>query len=136
MGPFETKHEASRLPAVQAIYAAFRADPGVGRMAPHSLRMLDEACAAARVDLGAFDRRVLAWLSEWEPETAAVVAGLIARAYDAGRAAAEARGTTTVAAFDRVAAVLAAFDWEHDDRQLALEAIERIVLAGDDGGPR
>jgi hypothetical protein len=31
-----------------------------------------------------------------------------------------------------VRAVLAAFDWEHDDRQLALEAIERIVT-GDDG---
>ena len=28
---------------------------------------------------------------------------------------------------DRVRVVLAKFDWEHDDRQLALEAIERIV---------
>ena len=36
----------------------------------------------------------------------------------------------TVAAFDEVAHILAAFDWEHDDRQLALEAIERIVLTG------
>lgn len=34
-----------------------------------------------------------------------------------------------------VRAVLAAFDWEHDDRQYALEAIERIVLAGDEPGP-
>ena len=32
---------------------------------------------------------------------------------------------------DRIRALLARFDWEHDDRQLALEAIERIV----DGGP-
>jgi hypothetical protein len=29
-----------------------------------------------------------------------------------------------------VRAVLAGFDWEHDDRQLALEAIERIVEGG------
>jgi len=41
-----------------------------------------------------------------------------------------------LAAFDEVARILAAFDWEHDDRQLALEAIERAVLTGqgqDDG---
>jgi hypothetical protein len=29
-----------------------------------------------------------------------------------------------------VRAVLAAFDWEHDDRQYALEEIERIVTGG------
>jgi hypothetical protein len=32
---------------------------------------------------------------------------------------------------DAIRGVLAAFDWEHDDRQLALEAIDRIA----DGGP-
>ena len=31
---------------------------------------------------------------------------------------------------DRIRVVLAKFDWEHDDRQLALEAIERIVEDG------
>ena len=31
---------------------------------------------------------------------------------------------------DRIRVVLAKFDWEHDDRQLALEAIERIVEGG------
>lgn len=128
-GPFETEQQARELPAVQDIYAAFRADPGVGRMAPHARRMLDEACAAARIDLGAFDRRVLAWLSEWEPETAAVVAGLVSRANTA--AAAPAPEVRMVA---EVRAVLAAFGWEHDDRQLALEAIERIVLAGNEPG--
>jgi hypothetical protein len=40
------------------------------------------------------------------------------------------RHRATLAAFDEVARILAAFDWEHDDRQLALEAIERIVLTG------
>ncbi|MGO9080381.1 MAG: hypothetical protein ACLQDY_15285 [Streptosporangiaceae bacterium] len=30
-----------------------------------------------------------------------------------------------------VRAVLAAFDWEHDDRQYALEKIERIVTRDD-----
>ena len=31
---------------------------------------------------------------------------------------------------DRVRVVLAKFDWEHDDRQYALESIERIVEGG------
>lgn len=31
---------------------------------------------------------------------------------------------------DRIRVVLAKFDWEHDDRQLALEAIERIADGG------
>ena len=31
---------------------------------------------------------------------------------------------------DRIRVVLAKFDWDHDDRQLALEAIERIVDGG------
>ena len=31
---------------------------------------------------------------------------------------------------DRIRVVLAKFDWENDDRQLALEAIERIVDGG------
>jgi hypothetical protein len=40
------------------------------------------------------------------------------------------RHRATLAAFDEVARILAPFDWEHDDRQLALETIERIVLTG------
>ena len=66
-GPFETEQQARDIPAVQAVYEAFRADPGVGKMTPHNLAMLEQACAAAGVDLGAFDRRVLVWLSGWEP---------------------------------------------------------------------
>ena len=85
-GPFETQREALDLPAVQAIYEAFRADPGAGRMAPGVQRMLEEACAAAGVGLGAYDRRVLAWLAGWEPQVCAVIAGLISRAHDAGAA--------------------------------------------------
>lgn len=39
-----------------------------------------EACAAAGVHLGAYDRRVLAWLAGWEPQTVAAIAGIILRA--------------------------------------------------------
>lgn len=86
-GPFETENQAGATPAVRAVYAAFDANPGVGRMAPHNLAMLTSACEAAGVGLGAYDRRQLGWLASWDPTTCAVVAGLIRRAYLAGLAA-------------------------------------------------
>jgi hypothetical protein len=78
--PLDTEQQARELPAVRAVYDAFDADPGVGRMAPRNAAMLEEACSAAGVELGAYDRRILAWLAGWEPSTCAVVAGLITRA--------------------------------------------------------
>ena len=84
-GPLETERQARELPAVRAVYAAFRADPGVGKMTPHNLAMLEGACEAAGVGLGAYDRRILAWLAGFEPQACAVVAGLITRA-NGGRA--------------------------------------------------
>lgn len=135
-GPFETEQQARELPAVRAVYEAFRADPGVGKMTPHNRRMLGRACEAAGVATGRYDDRIIEWLAGWEPQMCAVVAGLVTRAHEAGRAAAAedtrrlGESRATVAAFDEVARILAAFDWEHDDRQRALEAIERVVLTG------
>jgi hypothetical protein len=58
-----------------------------------------------------------------------VVAGLISRARQADSpASADQRAEATRLA--EVRAVLAEFDWEFVDRQLALERIERIVTAG------
>ena len=131
LGPFETEREVRELPAVRAVYAAFDRDPGAGKMAPHSYLMLVKACEAAGIDLGgasSYDRRTLAWLAGWEPTTCAVIAGLITRAYEAGRAAA-AEDTRHL---DAIRGLLARFDWEHDDRQLALEAIERIADGDED----
>ena len=123
-GPFETQREALDLPAVQAIYEAFRADPGVGRMAPHSLRMLEEACAAAGVGLGAYDRRVLAWLAGWEPQVCAVVAGLITRAHDAGLAR-----TGASAHADRLAQLADSIDERLDDGNADRQYIAEDVAA-------
>ena len=86
MGPFRTEREARETAAVQAVYEASRANPGVGRMAPHTSLMILDSCRAARVDLGAYDMRIVSWLGQWEPETVAVIAGLIERAYRDGRA--------------------------------------------------
>jgi hypothetical protein len=86
-GPFETERQARETPAVRAVHAAFDISPGAGRMAPHNRNMLDAACTAAGVDVGAFDDRILGWLATWEPTTCAVIAGLITRARAAGEAA-------------------------------------------------
>jgi hypothetical protein len=83
-GPFQTEREASETEAVRAVYAAFDADPGPGKMAPHNLAMLTAACEAAGIELGAFDAGTLRWLSGGEPATCAVIAGLIMRAWDDG----------------------------------------------------
>ncbi len=45
------------------------------------------ACDAAGVDLGTYDRRILAWLADPEPQVVQVLIGLITRANAAGRAA-------------------------------------------------
>lgn len=47
-------------------------------------RHLEEACAAAGVELGAYDHRILLWLASWEPHVVAVVASLITRAHASG----------------------------------------------------
>ena len=85
-GPFETEAQARETAVVQEIHRAFRADPGMGKMAPLTAAVLVNACTMSGVSLGAFDHRVLTWLSSWEPETVCAIAGMITRAHDAGRA--------------------------------------------------
>jgi hypothetical protein len=83
--PVETEADARALLAVRAVYAAFDADHGVGKMTLHNHRMLCEALTAARVELGAYDHRIMLWLAGWEPQTVAVVASWVQRAsQDAG----------------------------------------------------
>jgi hypothetical protein len=82
-GPFETEREARNTTAVQTIYDAFYVSPGVGRMAPHSHNILSKAWTAAGLEVGTYDDRILVWLSQWEPTTCMVIAGLITRASEA-----------------------------------------------------
>jgi hypothetical protein len=93
-GPFETEQEARESPAARHARAetniAVDARPAVTRTAgaaaaqravdAPNLAMLTDACEAAGVGLGAYDRRILAWLAGWEPATCAVLAGIIRRA--------------------------------------------------------
>jgi hypothetical protein len=89
-GPFQTEREALDLPAVRAIYDAMRASHRRGVMREPSRQLLGEACAAAGVEVGAYDDRILVWLAGFRPQECAVIAGLITRAHEAGRAREEA----------------------------------------------
>lgn len=79
-GPYETADDA--VAEVRDIYAA-HAKRGV--MRARALDLLLRACADSGVEVGAYDLRVLHWLAAQPPESAQVVAALIARAADAAR---------------------------------------------------
>jgi hypothetical protein len=88
-GPLETEADARNLPAVRAVHET----PGHGdtwKAERHrrNAAIIPAALAAAGVQAGAFDRQVIAWLANWEPEKPGVIAALIERAYESGRAAA------------------------------------------------
>jgi hypothetical protein len=74
-GPYETERQAAA--SVRHIYDS---PPGTGAWGDGCHRLLEGACAAAGVQLGAYDHRILVWLTGWEPATCAVIAGLITRA--------------------------------------------------------
>ena len=113
-GPYETEREVTQTAQVQAVYAAFDAAPGAGRMRPPNLAMLMDACAEAGVAVGAYDSRILGWLAQWEPQTCAVACGLISRAHQA--------------AVDSVREHLASLA-DHIDRRLADEHADRQEIA-------
>lgn len=85
MGPYETERQALAEPLAQEIHALHASgrvrsgDPDRLVSGTH-MRHLEAACAAAGVELGAFDRRVLAWLARGEASTVQVIIGLISRA--------------------------------------------------------
>jgi hypothetical protein len=75
IGPYETEREA-RSAVIDRESDSCR--PGAPAERNHKL--MCEASAAAGIELGAYDHRILTWLAGWEPQTCAVIAGLIARA--------------------------------------------------------
>ena len=78
-GPYETE--------LEAIKAARIWETQGQTMLSASLTMLIEACSAAGLKPGAYDALSLEWLAGHDqPQRCAVVAGLIRRAYEAGKA--------------------------------------------------
>ncbi|WP_067484388.1 hypothetical protein [Actinomadura hibisca] len=74
-GPYQ--HQDDAFTEVRDIYAGW-SKRGVLRARTYDL--LRRACADHGVELGDYDRHVLRWLARQPPETAQVVAGLVARA--------------------------------------------------------
>jgi hypothetical protein len=75
-GPYDTQRQAA-----DAARHIIDSPPGTGAWTDGCHRLLEDACRAAGVQLGAYDHQVVLWLAGWEPWTVAVVAGLITRAH-------------------------------------------------------
>jgi len=83
-GPYATERQASA--EIRRAYDALPRPPAAGSVTRLNAEALANACANAGVELGAYDRLILAWLANWEPATTGVLAGLISRAYASGQA--------------------------------------------------
>lgn len=77
VGPYENDRQAAAT--VSEAYAAGPLAPR-GTLAQFNRDRLTAACEASGVELGAHDLRIVNWLAGWEPETVAVVVGLVLRA--------------------------------------------------------
>lgn len=75
-GPYEDERQAAAT--VREVYDRARLGER-GTMGQFNRDRLTAACAAAGVRLGAYDERIIAWLAGWEPETVAVLVGLVLR---------------------------------------------------------
>jgi hypothetical protein len=81
-GPYEDERQTSA--AARHITSL---PPGTGAWGTASHRLLCEALSDAGVELGAFDHSIVQWICGYEPSTVAVLASLITRAHQAGKAA-------------------------------------------------
>ncbi|MGO9161399.1 MAG: hypothetical protein ACLP7J_11885 [Streptosporangiaceae bacterium] len=77
-GPYETEREAHHA----SLWETRGRDAGLDMLG--AANMADLAAALSGVELGAYDKRIIAWLAGYEPATVAVVCGLIERARQAG----------------------------------------------------
>jgi hypothetical protein len=86
-GPFDTEDQALATEAAATIRAPFTRNPlaGYGTSVPEALKVLTDECAAAGVELGAHDLSELQDIAWREPAGVVSVAGIIRRAWEAGR---------------------------------------------------
>lgn len=80
VGPYETEGQAAEV-----CRDAYGHPHTPGHMGMANRARLAAACEAAGVELGAYDMRILDWVTRWEPEVCAVIAGVILRAGKAAR---------------------------------------------------
>jgi hypothetical protein len=77
-GPYETEREA--LDDVRDIYEEARMSTERGTLQRLSTQRLTDACKAAGVELGEYDRHTVRWLVGFEPQQAQVIVGIVRRA--------------------------------------------------------
>lgn len=81
IGPFGDAREARA-----AAHTIIPPGPDLSVLEEEQCRaLLERACAAAGVELGVWDARVLRWMAGYEDSLCAAVAGMIGRAYEAGQ---------------------------------------------------
>jgi hypothetical protein len=83
IGPFTTETEARK--AAHQIERPFTGSPILSK--EQNSTLLLDVCQDLGVELGHYDVSVIGWLSGWTDANCAVVAGLIQRAFEAGRIA-------------------------------------------------
>jgi hypothetical protein len=74
-GPYETEREALR--------ASLWEQQG-RKLDQRAMNLADLAAECSGIRLGAYDKRIIEWLANYEPSTVAVICGLISRARQAG----------------------------------------------------
>ena len=136
-GPYESWRDADR----SSLHAG---DGRTSGMTISSANLAQLTAAVSGIELGAYDRRIIDWLADYEPATVAVICGLISRARDASSQSADlglaldaiiaaagpdpAREAAEFAA-RRADEIAAAGEWalqdELADRQAALEQLVR-----------
>ncbi len=67
VGPYETERQARA--DVADVYEQYRYSAVHGALTEVNLSLLVDACERTDVALGAFDKRILSWLANWELET-------------------------------------------------------------------
>jgi hypothetical protein len=132
-GPYQSERDAAAEPmprAVRALHDDSRVRSGDPDrlVATCVMGHMADTLAAAGVELGAFDRRIVAWLCGYEPATVQVVLGLVARAHAAGREAGHAERAADGAAAQGDACACGHPDADHIEAGCVAEVLV-------DGGP-
>jgi hypothetical protein len=74
-GPYETERQAAAV----SLY-----EQQGRKQDMRAMNLADLAAECSGIALGAYDRRIIEWLANYEPATVAVICGLISRARQAG----------------------------------------------------
>jgi hypothetical protein len=126
-GPYESEADA-RADA----HLAVTPEPGWSILrAAGNLELLNQAIQDAGLAIGAYDERVLSWLSVYEDSICQVIAGWVARAHEAGRQPEPGTRTRWAVRYKgRYRDALGGFHVQpYDDEDMARRAAREVALS-------